>query len=340
MSVAELFVGTYAEAGGRGLYPLRREGDGWTLGEPFAGAPNASYGAYSRRRGLHYLLDEQREGMLGVFRHDRGAWQRLASMQTVGREPCYAALSADENWLAVANYGSGSVAPFRLSDDGLTGEPAALSVNRGSGPNAERQEGPHAHCALFSPDGRWLYHTDLGTDEVRALAFDPERGLTGEERTAWRAPPGSGPRHLVFHPREPIALLVSELASMLTVLEVGDGRLRERQTVSTLPNGFSGDSLGGHLAVNAAGTRAYVTNRGHDSIAAFALEDGTTTLIGHTPSGGASPRFFALLEGDRTLLLANEQGNSVTVFDVHDDGTLAQSGAVAVPGPAFIFAAG
>ena len=339
MILPELFVGTYAEAGGRGLYPLRREGDGWTLGEPFAGAPNASYGAYSRRHRLHYLLDEQREGTLGIFRHDRGAWQRLASVPTSGREPCYAALSPGEDWLAVANYGSGSVVLFRLDESGLTGEPAELRQNHGHGPNRERQDGPHAHCAVFSPDGKWLYHTDLGTDEIRAFAFDAARGLTGEERTAWQAPAGSGPRHLVFHPKEPIALLISELASTLTVLEVGDGKLTERQTVSTLPQGFEGDSLGGHLALNAAGDRIYLTNRGHDSIAVFALEGGAVTFLGDTPSGGASPRFFLLLEDARTLLVASEEGNSVTVFDVHENGTLAQSGAVEVPGPAFIFQA-
>jgi len=338
--VPELFVGTYSSAGGAGLYPLRRAAGGWSLGEPFSGAANASYGACSARRGVHYLLDEQREGTLGVFRLDRGAWQALARVPTGGREPCYAALSPDENWLAVANYGSGSLALFRLDDAGLTGEPVAVRPHSGHGPNAERQDGPHAHCAVFSPDGEWLYQTDLGTDEIRAFAFDPARGLTGVEQTAWHAPAGSGPRHLVFHPREPIALLVSELASTLTVLDVGEGTLTERQCVSTLPDGFDGDSLGGHLALNAAGTRAYVTNRGHDSIAVFAVDDGTLSLIGHTPSGGASPRFFVLLEVEATLLVANEEGNSVAVFAVQDDGTLAQSATVEVPGPAFIFAAG
>jgi 6-phosphogluconolactonase len=338
--VPELFVGTYSNAGGAGLYPLRRAAGVWSLGEPFAGAANASYGACSARRGVHYLLDEQREGMLGVFRHDRGAWQALARVPTGGREPCYAALSPDENWLAVANYGSGSLALFRLDDAGLTGEPVAVRPHSGHGPNAERQDGPPAHCAVISPDANWLYQPDLGTAEIRAFAYDPARGLTGVERTAGRAPAGSGPRHLVFHPRQPIALLVSELASSLTVLDVGDGTLTERQCISTLPDGFDGDSLGGHLALNAAGTRAYVTNRGHDSIAVFAVDGGTLSLIGHTPSGGPSPRFFALLEDQPTLLVAHEEGNSVGVFDVHDDGTLAQSAWVDVPGPAFIFAAG
>ena len=141
----------------------------------------------------------------------------------------------------------------------------------------------------------------------------------GERTVAFAALPGSGPRHLVFHPAQPLAALVCELASTLTLFDVGDGALTARQTVSTLPRDFAGDSLGGHLAFSAAGERVYVTNRGHDSIAAFALDSGEFHRLGHTPAGGKSPRFFLLLEDARTMLVANEEGNSVTVFDLGMD---------------------
>ena len=340
MDAPSVFVGTYAKAGGAGLYPLAQGPDGaWSRSEAFCGAPNASFGAYSPRFGLHYLVDEREEGMLRVLRREGTGWRPLARLPTHGTLPCYIALDPAERWLAVANYGSGSIALFELDPEtGLPGDPAAIRQNIGSGPVRDRQEGPHAHCAVFSPDGRWLFQTDLGTDEVLAFALHGGAEPLGDRQVAFVAPAGSGPRHLLFHPGRP-ALLVSELASTLTVLDVQDGLFSSRQSISTVPAGYGDDSLGGHVAVNAAGDRVYVTNRGHDSIATVAWDaHGRLTLLGHTPSGAASPRHLLLLESQRRMLVANEEGNSITVFDVAPDGTPAQSGEVAVPAPAFVFA--
>jgi 6-phosphogluconolactonase (cycloisomerase 2 family) len=340
-SSARLHIGTYSGAGGAGLHALNQDPTGgWSLGDAYPGAPNASFGAYSRRFDLHYLVDEVTDGWLRVLRNDAG-WQSLARVPTHGALPCYVSLDRDERWLAVANYGSGSLALFRLDPNtGLVGDPVALHENSGRGPVPDRQDGPHAHCAVFSPDGKWLYQTDLGTDEVLAFPFDPDRGLLGGCKLAFEAAKGSGPRHLVFHPHRPFALMVSELASTLTLLDVDEGGLSKRQTMSTLPSSFNGDSLGGHVATNAAGDRIYVTNRGHDSIATVALdESGRLSLIGHTPTGGASPRFFLLLEAERQMLVANEEGDNITIFDLAADGALAQFGDVAVAAPAFLFVA-
>jgi 6-phosphogluconolactonase len=340
---AQLYVGTYAEAGGIGLYPLGRDLMGeWTLGEPFPRARNASYGAYSPRFDLHYLVDEADEGTLGVLRHSEDGWQHLARSPTGGAQPCYVALDPNESCVAVANYGSGSVALLQLDPaSGLPGDPVVHMENSGHGPVSHRQERPHAHCAVFSPNGNWLYQTDLGTDEVISFAFDADHVALVDRRSAFQAPPGAGPRHLVFHPHQPRAVLVSELASNLTMLAVGEGTLAPAQCVSTLPAGFEGHSLGGHVAINETGDRVYATNRGHDSIATFALDEGgRLSLLGHTPSSGESPRFFLLQKTQRRMLVANQVGNSVTVFDIAVDGTLTQCGEVAVAAPAFLFGAG
>jgi 6-phosphogluconolactonase len=335
---AQFHIGTYSGSGGAGLYPLRHRSDGWSLGEAYPAALNASYGVYSGRHELHYLLDEGPNGAVGVFRRDAVGWRALARVSTHGAEPCYIALDPDEDSLAVANYGSGSVALFQLdARTGLPGDPPELRENAGRGPVADRQEGPHAHCAVFATDRKWLYQTDLGTDEILAFALDADGRRLGERQLAFQAPAGSGPRHLVFHPHKPRAFLVSELASTLTVFGVGEGVLTARQSVSTLPPDFDGDSLGGHLAINAAGDRVYVTNRGHDSIATFALDgSGDVSLLGHVPSGGASPRFL-LLDAQGRMLVANEEGNNVTIFNIATGGTPIQSDEVAVPAPAFVF---
>lgn len=335
-----VYIGTYARSGGEGLYPLLATSGDYAVGGAFSGAPNASFGVYAPRFGLHYLVDEREEGMIRVFRRDGESWKPLARLPSHGALPCYLALDASECWLAVANYGSGDLALLPLDpESGLPGDPASAHRNKGHGPHPDRQEGPHAHCAVFSPDGAWLYQTDLGTDEILAFPFDPAHGLTGKPRSAYVAPPGSGPRHLVFHPHCPRAYLVSELASTLTVFETPDGTLAPRAILSTLPSDFRGESLGGHLGLNARGDRLYVSNRGHDSIAVFALDpSGQPSLVGHTPAGGASPRFFLLRESEARLIVANEEGNNVTIFAVGGEGTLSQVGEVGVPAPAFLFA--
>jgi 6-phosphogluconolactonase len=335
-----LYAGTYASDGGAGLASVSYTADaGWTAGASYKGARNASFGVYSPRFGLHYLVDEQSDGAVGAYRETTEGWRAIARVGTDGAEPCYLALDREEKWLAVANYGSGSIALFALGpESGAPSETPILQRNEGSGPVADRQDGPHAHCALFGPDGRWLYHVDLGTDEVLAHPFDHDRGSLGERILAYRAPAGAGPRHIVFHPHLPIALLVCELAATLTVLRVGDGTLAAQRTVSTAPADFAGDNLGGHLALNTAGDRVYVTNRGHDSIAVFALDDaGDLDLLQHVPSGGASPRFFLFLEAERLLVLANEEGGNLRAFAIADDGKLSPlPGDLALPGAVFI----
>jgi 6-phosphogluconolactonase len=190
----------------------------------------------------------------------------------------------------------------------------------------------------FSPGGEGLYMVDLGADRVACLTLG--RGAVFiDEATAWRAPPGTGPRHLLFHPRRALAVVLSELAATLTLLEVRDGKLRPWQTVSTAPADYRGDNLGGHLALNAAGTRVYASNRGHDSIAVFALDNGELELLQRVPSGGAHPRHFVLDERRSLLAVAHERDGRVALFAIGADGTLAAKGAGAtVEGACFLLA--
>jgi 6-phosphogluconolactonase len=338
----QLHVGTYTRNGGAGLQALTYSQSEWTLGDVSAAAANASFGAFSLKHNVHYLVDEQAEGALTMLRAVAGNWQQLARVSSGGAEPCYLALDAQERCLAVANYGDGAIAVFHLDEHtGLPLEPPAVRRNHGSGPARDRQEGPHAHCVAFNHNQEWLYHVDLGTDQVIVHPIDASRELSGAPVVAFQAPAGSGPRHLVFHPVLPLALLASELASTLTVLQVVGSSLLAMQTISTLPPGFSGQSLAGHLTLNAAGTRAYVTNRGHDSIAVFSWNEvGVIDSIQHVPSGGASPRSIVLLEAERQLVVANEESDNVTVFDLRTDDTLgALCDMIPVPGAVFALVA-
>ena len=331
-----LWIGTYAGGGGDGLYPLSPTG---IVDAPYPDAPNASFGAYSSRFDLHYLVDEQDDGALGVHRRTASGWVRLAHVPVGGAAPCHVALDRTQSCVAVANYASGSVSLFQL--DPATGLPIgrpAVHANIGSGPNPERQQSPHAHWVGFGLDNRFLYVADLGTDEVLAFAFDAERQTLGTPHVALQAVPGSGPRHLLFHARHPqSAYLACELDSTLVTLTVEGPDLKPRVSSSTLPAGSQGANIIAHIGANAAGDRLYVSNRGHDSIAVFALnEGGDATLLQHVASGGASPRFFVMVEEEHRMVVVHERDQRVTMLDILPDGTLAPTDfAVHVPGAAF-----
>lgn len=342
MTKVTLHVGTYTAGGGRGLCRVDYDPDTGFVGqEPNGDAANASFGAYSQTHGLHYLVDEQTAGMLGVLRLCEDGWKRLALVSSQGRDPCYVALAPGDRRIAIANYGSGSIALFELTAAGLPTGEVDVWANHGSGPNVDRQEGAHIHCVLFSEDGQWLYAVDLGTDQLLRFPVGDGVSLSAPE-VAWQAPPGWGPRHLRFHPVNPLALLVSELASTLTLFDATSHPFKVHTQLSTLPPGYSGESLGGHVEFNRAGDRVYVTNRGHDSIAVLALDYDAATLepIQHIASEGASPRFFLLLEDVGRLILVNEEAGNLAAFAIKEDGRLAQTGHVInVAGAAFALTA-
>ena len=335
--VLSLWVGTYTGEGGGGLYPLSYDvgRDRWTVGAPDPLTQNASFGAYGRRHDLLYLVDETSAGTVVAYRRRDRA--RVGVVSAAGADPCHVAIDARQRRLAVANYGSGSVAVFALDPaTGLPVAPPVVRVNKGAGPNVARQRGPHAHWVGFSPDGRWLHSVDLGTDEV--LGYDL-RGGVGPTMTSYRAAPGAGPRHMVFHPHLAKAYLLSELAGDVTLLEGdGGGGFRARQTLTTARPGFSGVNYPAELAIDRAGRRLYVSNRGDDSIAVFAVDrDGRLNLMQHIGTQGHWPRFFLLVEAAGRLFVANERSGTVQAFAVAGDGRLRALGAPAVvPGAAFI----
>lgn len=332
MTVA-LHIGTYDKDGGKGLVPVTlAAGGSFEAGQPYAGARNASFGA--RRGDLAYLVDEQENGALTVHRWTVEGWQPIAQVPSGGAEPCYLALDPAGRFLAAANYGSGSAVLYALDATGLPQPPPALFHNAGSGPNPKRQEGPHIHCVRFF--GRRLYAVDLGTDEI--LRADLTDEGFGEVALAWAAPAGAGPRHLLPLAGER-ALVLCELAATLTLLAASDRDFTALATVPTAPPAFRGENFGGHLAVNGAGTRAYVSNRGHDSIAVFAVHQDTLELLQHIPSEGRHPRHFAFLEDGARMVVAHEKDGRVTAFEIAGDGTLAKAGeGITVPGACFVLA--
>jgi len=239
-----------------------------------------------------------------------------------GSSPCHLAFDKTGRFLAVANYATGSVAVFAVLPDGRIGAPVAFNQMHGSSVNPVRQKGPYAHCVVFSPDNRFLISADLGADKVRVYRFNAATGaITPNDPPAFSVKPGSGPRHLEFHPNGKVAYLLNELGSTIELLhwDAATGTFDSGQTVSTLPEDFTGQNTAAELALNAAATRLYASNRGLDTLALFSIDAERSLLfpMERTSSLGKTPRFFTFDPTGRFLLVANQDSDNLVVFAVH-----------------------
>lgn len=329
-----LWVGTYQRRGGRGLHPLTCVGDTLSLGTPETRIANASFGAWSRRRRIAYFVDEQDAGRVTAWRRDSGEWQESGEHGTGGALPCYLDLHAKLGLLTVANYADGALALLQL--DPATGQIESLADLKrpnGRGTDPERQRGPHAHCAVFDPNGQSLFHVDLGLDCIFRYPLD--HGRLGEAEVAFAAPAGSGPRHLLLLDGGRQALLLCELSAELVLLDRRANGFVHRQTIGTAPEPAT-DNLGGHLALRPDGL-VLVSNRGHDSLAAFRLEGDGLVPAGWVRTGGTSPRHFH--PGQSAVIVALEESDSLSLVPMPQPGWKGRGPIqeTALPGAAFIF---
>jgi 6-phosphogluconolactonase len=271
-----------------------------------------------------------------------GALKLLNRQSAEGTAACYVAIDKTGKALLVANYASGSVAALPIRADGSLGAPASFLQHKGSSVNPQRQKEPHAHCIVVSPDNRFAFAADLGTDQVLCYRLDPAAAkLTPNRPPFARSPAGAGPRHLTIHPGGKHLYAINELLNSVTVFDydADSGTLSAKQTISTLPDDFKGTSYCADVKVTPDGRYLYGTNRGHDSIAAYRVgADGRLALIAIEPSLGKGPQNLAITPDCRWLLCANLPGNNLAVFRIEPKtGRLRPAGApVEQPSPSCI----
>ncbi|HWB96956.1 MAG TPA: lactonase family protein, partial [Bryobacteraceae bacterium] len=224
--------------------------------------------------------------------------------------------------LVVANYNNGTIAAFPIHDDGSLGEAATAIQHTGKGPDPKRQEGPHAHCATVSKDNRFVLINDLGLDEVKIYKLDASKAqLTPNDPPYGKSPAASGPRHLAFHPSGKYAYVVNEMQSSTTAFawDAARGSLTELQTISDLPGGkdVPGNS-GAEIVVHPSGKFVYSSNRGHDSIAVFAVDGKTGKLkvVEYASTQGKTPRGFGIDPTGQFLIAGNQDSDSLVVFRI------------------------
>ncbi len=326
---ALLFVGTYTDNGRReGVYVVRmnaRTGELTRDGAADVG-PNPSFLSIHPSGKTLYAVNEVEQmsgratGGVRAFAVDRatGGLQQLAEQQSEGAAPCYVSTDRAGRFVLVANYVSGTVAVLPIGAHGGIGKATQVVQHAGTGPVKDRQAGPHAHCIVPHPSNRFVLAADLGADRVFVYRFDAKTGSLAHvaESDAVLAP-GTGPRHLAFHPTRPLVFVSGELNSTVTALccDARTGALTVAQTISTLPPGASGANFPADVHVAPNGRTLYVSNRGHNSVAVFSIARSGTLALGQAmPTGGDWPRNFSLDPTGRWLLVANQRSNSVVVF--------------------------
>lgn len=265
-----------------------------------------------------------------------GKLKLLNQQSSGGAGPCHLVVDPAANLVLVANYGGGSVSAVAIRPDLSLGEQVGFVQHEGKSVDAGRQKAPHAHSVNVSRDNRFAFVADLGLDKV--LIYKLNRGkLTPNDPPAADVAPGSGPRHFAFHPRGDFAYVINELGNTVTAFAYGKekGSLTEIQTIGSLPAGFEGKSYTAEVVVHPSGKFLYGSNRGHDSIAIFTVDEktGKLTAAGHQGEGIKWPRNFNVDPSGRYCLVCNEHADSILVFAIDQKtGALKPTGSKIVVG--------
>jgi 6-phosphogluconolactonase len=347
-----VFVGTYTRGrnAGKGIYQLELDPATGQLSHLAVAAEVANPSFLAIHPNQHFLYavsevaaaDGKPGGAVSGFALDpkTGNLTPLNSSSTGGAGPCHLTVDRTGKDVLAANYGGGSVCVLPLSADGKLGPATTFIQFHGSSVNPERQKEPHAHSVNLDAANRFAVVADLGTDKVMVYRFDPEKGtLTPNDPPAYNGTPGAGPRHFAFHPDGKHAYVISELASTITALDydAGQGVLTALKSMSTLPEGWKGNSTTAEVQVHPSGKFVYGSNRGHNSIAVFTVDakTGELTPAGHASQGIKTPRNFGIDPTGKYLIAANQDGNSLVVFRIDPaTGALTPTGStVEVPMP-------
>src|SRR6202051_1137794 len=345
------FVGTYtSKTDSKGIYSFHFDSGTGRLTAMAVAATTQDPSFLSVAPNEKYLyavnelgeFDGKKSGAVTSYSLDpkSGQLSQLNQLPSGGADPCYISLDQTGKYLLVANYSGGSVSTFPVASDGGINPAAAFVQHRGSGPNKERQEGPHAHFIASSADNRFVFVVDLGLDEVVVYHFDPASGsLIPNHPPFAKLAPGAGPRHLAFHPSGKFAYVLSEVNSTVTAFayDSKSGSFSSVQTLPTIPKNFTAHNDTAEIVVHPSGKFLYASNRGEDSIAEFTIDaaNGTLMLTGNFPTQGKTPRNFALDPTGKFLLAANQESNNIVVFRI-DQSTGALTGAgqdAQVPAP-------
>jgi 6-phosphogluconolactonase len=347
-----VYIGSYTGAKSKGIYVSRLDLATGALVAPMLAVETASpsFLAIHPNQRFIYAANEvsdfagKKSGAVGAFALDpqTGKLTLMNQQSSVGDGPCHLVVDKTGKNVLVANYGGGSVAVLAVREDGKLGEAAAAIQHHGSSVNPQRQKEPHAHSINLDAANRFAFAADLGLDRILIYKFDAAKGtLTANNPSSAPVKPGAGPRHFVFHPTGRFAYVINEIHCTVTAFryDAQRGELTELQTVSTLPEREAVKSAYSTAEVQAHpnGKFLYGSNRGHDSIVVFAIDEnsGKLTYVENEPTQGKTPRNFGIDPTGAYLLAANQNSDSIVGFRIDPKtGALTPTGqSVEVPSP-------
>lgn len=344
-----VYVGTYTRLGqSEGIHVFQRDpGTGRLTQRSFVRDVDPSWLAFDPARRYLFAVSEGREGTGSVsswaIDPRTGDLTFLSRQPSGGGEPCHMCTDPAGGYLMVANHEDGSVAVLPIDDEGRLGPLTDLRKHQGSGPGPS-QRGPHAHFVTYDPPRRRLLVADKGIDKVMIYRLDDARGiLVPADPPYARLHAGAAPRHLAWHPGGRYLYVNGEADMTVTAFAYDPerGTLEELHDLSTLPEGATGEHFStAQLLVEPSGRFLYVANRGHDSIAIFAIDQATGRLgvVGHEPSRGRTPRNFNIDPTGRFMYVANQNSHTIVHFQIDQKtGALCPTGDVTeIGGPVCI----
>jgi 6-phosphogluconolactonase len=323
-----LFVGTQTRGSSKGIYAYRwdaAKGSLELLGLA-AETPSPTFLAVSPDKKYLYAANEVdtfngiKGGGVSSFAvgSKAGTLSAINAVSATGPGTCHVAVDKTGQAVFCANYSGGSAASFHVKADGGLSEAVSHFQYTGHGPNAKRQEAPHAHRVTVTPDNRFVLVNDLGLDCIHIYGLNAATAvLTPHDPPQWTSEPGTGPRALRFHPNGKWAYCILEMASAVAVLRWDGkaGTLTTVQTVSLVPEGYTGEHTGSEIVLDRSGRFAYASDRYDDVLASFSVDPvtGRLTLLGHSKYGGKTPRHIALDPTERWLLVANQDSDTISV---------------------------
>jgi 6-phosphogluconolactonase len=320
--------------GSQGIYVSQFDDATGKLGQPILAAETANPGFLEIHPHKPHLYatarpatrDRNAAGAVSAFSIDpaSGTLTLLNTQSSGGAGPCHVTVDNTGKVLVVANYSGGSCGSLPINEDGSLGPMASFFQHEGSSVNPERQKEAHAHSANFDPGNQFAFVADLGLDKVLVYKVDTQTGQMAPHAPSHiKLAPGAGPRHIHFHPTGQYAWVINELNSTLTGFsyDPDKGILTEIETVSTLPTGFDEKNSTAEVRVHPTGKFVYGSNRGHNSIAVFTIDENTgkVSLVENEPTRGEIPRNFNIDPSGKWLLAANQNSDNITVFSIDQD---------------------
>ncbi|MEN1937439.1 lactonase family protein [Paenibacillus sp. 102] len=315
------YIGTYTRGDSEGIYKFTLDTQIATIKEVSLAAKldNPTYLAISEdNQFLYSVIKKGESGGVAAFsiNYPTNSLEAINSQVLDGASPCHVSIDKTNQMVVTANYHKGTIESYIVNrENGALDSATSIIEHKGSGPNKERQEKPHTHYAGFTPEHKYVVAVDLGIDQL--ITYKVSRGILTEVNRL-SVQPGSGPRHLVFHPNGRYVYVMTELSSQVIVLTYNaeNGGFKEVQYISTIPNECSGNNQGSAIHISSDGRFVYAANRGHNSIAVFSVnqDSGELTFVESVYTEGDWPRDFILDPTEKFLIVINERTSNLVLF--------------------------